>query len=50
MALEKQSGVVGVHDKEEKLTCINFSEIKGHKPFDFTVDWYQKLKREINQL
>ena len=48
-AIEKQSGVVGILDKDDKLTCISFSDIKGHKPFDFNVEWYQKLKKDINQ-
>jgi len=49
MALDKRSCVVGIHDKENKLTYIDFEEIRGHKPFDFTVEWYQKLKKDINQ-
>ena len=49
LAIEKQSGVVGILDKDDKLTCISFSDIKGHKPFDFNIEWYQKLKKDINQ-
>jgi len=49
IAINKQSGVVGIHDKSRKISCINFSEIKGHKPFDVSVRWYKQLKKDINQ-
>ena len=49
IAMKKQSGVIGIHDKSQKISCINFSEIKGHKLFDVSVGWYKQLKKDINQ-
>ena len=48
-AIKNQSGVIGLHDRSQKISCINFSDIKGHKPFDVSVGWYKQLKKDINQ-
>ncbi len=43
------SGVVGIDEKENKISCIKFSRIKGHKPFNVKLDWYIDLKKKIGQ-
>ena len=49
-ALNKESGVVGLDDgKNSELGLIDFDRIKGGKPFDFALDWYQGMLTEIGQ-
>ena len=50
MAMKRQSGLIG-HDEERGnvLRAIEFGRIKGGKPFDTSVQWYQDLLREIGQ-
>jgi pyrophosphate--fructose-6-phosphate 1-phosphotransferase len=50
-ALQGRSGIVG-HDEErsDTLSTIEFSRIKGGKPFDLTTDWFQNMLREIGQV
>ena len=48
-AMLGNSGVVGIDEKEDKISCINFSRIKGHKPFNVSLDWYVDLKKQIGQ-
>ena len=49
-ALEGKSGVVGMdEDKDGKLTLIDFSRIKGGKPFDIHVPWFTDLLNHIGQ-
>ncbi len=49
-ALEGKSGVAGLDDDyESKLRLIEFERIKGGKPFDVNVDWYQSMLKEIGQ-
>ena len=42
-----KSGVIGLKDQ---LELIDFSFIKGGKPFDCNVEWFKKLTEEINQI
>ena len=49
-ALSGQCGVIGLHEKSDKLECIDFTEIKGGKKFDIRQTWYQNLLKEIGQL
>ena len=50
-ALEGKSGVVGMdEDKDGKLTLIDFSRIKGGKPFDIHVPWFADFLDHIGQL
>ena len=44
------SGVIGVDEDNNKLSCINFDRIKGGKPFDTSVDWYKNMIKEINKI
>ena len=49
-ALNKESGVAGLDDKKNsELGLIDFDRIKGGKPFDFALDWYQGMLAEIGQ-
>ncbi|XVX20840.1 pyrophosphate--fructose-6-phosphate 1-phosphotransferase [Actinomycetota bacterium] len=50
-ALAGTPGVIG-HDEErgDELRPIEFPRIKGGKPFDISVDWYQGLLKEIGQI
>ena len=42
-----KSGVIGLKDN---LELIDFSLIKGGKPFDYNEEWFKKLTEEINQI
>jgi len=44
---ENKSGVIGLKDH---LELIDFSLIKGGKPFDYNEEWFKKLTEEINQI
>ncbi|MAD51342.1 MAG: pyrophosphate--fructose-6-phosphate 1-phosphotransferase [Candidatus Marinimicrobia bacterium] len=46
------SGVAGLdEDKNNEMSLIEFSRIKGGKPFDTSKEWYQQLLTEIeNQI
>ena len=46
-ALESTSGVVGIDDINNKLSCINFNRIKGGKPFNIHSGWFKSLLKEI---
>ncbi|MFQ6610314.1 MAG: pyrophosphate--fructose-6-phosphate 1-phosphotransferase [Fidelibacterota bacterium] len=49
--LAGKSGVVGMDEsKDGKLGLIEFSRIKGGKPFDTSLDWFQCMLREIGQV
>ena len=49
-ALNKESGVAGLDDeKNSEINLIDFHRIKGGKPFDVTMDWYQSMLNEIGQ-
>eukprot|EP00827_Trimyema_finlayi_P004538 TRINITY_DN459_c0_g1_i4.p2 TRINITY_DN459_c0_g1~~TRINITY_DN459_c0_g1_i4.p2 ORF type:complete len:146 (-),score=65.59 TRINITY_DN459_c0_g1_i4:56-493(-) len=49
-ALKWVDGVIG-HDEDHKntLRAIEFSRIKGGKPFDVKQQWFQDLLKEIGQ-
>ena len=49
-ALEGRSGLVGLDDDQNNnLRLIEFERIKGGKPFDISLDWYQSMLKEIGQ-
>ena len=49
-ALAKKSGLVGLDDDHNnQLRLIEFERIKGGKPFDISLDWYQSMLKEIGQ-
>ena len=50
-AVNGKSGVVGFdEDNSDKLDCINFSRIKGGKPFNIKSDWFLMMMKEIGQI
>ena len=50
-AIKGESGVVGFdEDNNHKLSCINFSRIKGGKPFNINADWFLTMMKEIGQI
>ena len=50
-ALNGKSGVVGWdEDNNNTLSCIDFSRIKGGKPFDTTLEWYKDMMQEIKTI
>ena len=49
-ALNGDSGLSGLDDKYGgKLSLIEFSRVKGGKPFDKNIDWFRSMLKEINQ-
>ena len=49
-AIEGNSGVIGIDQENNKLSCIAFARIKGNKPFNVNAKWFIDLKKEINQV
>ncbi len=50
-ALNGKNGVVGWdEDNNNTLSCIDFSRIKGGKPFDTKLDWYKNMMEEIRAI
>ncbi|MAJ45319.1 MAG: pyrophosphate--fructose-6-phosphate 1-phosphotransferase [Candidatus Marinimicrobia bacterium] len=50
-AVKNQSGVVGIDEQNDNdLRCIEFERIKGGKPFNPEVGWFQEMLVEIGQL
>ena len=50
-AIEANSGVVGWdQENSNKLSCINFTRIKGGKPFDISLNWYKEMMDEIKTI
>ena len=50
-ALRGQSGVIGLdEDQGNQLQCIAFKRIKGGKPFNTKVDWFQTMLKDIGQI
>ena len=50
MAVARHSGVVALdEDANDVMRCIEFERIKGGKPFNTSVDWYQKMLADIGQ-
>ena len=49
-ALNGQNGVVGLDmEVEGEMALIDFSRIRGGKPFDTQIDWFQSLLKGIGQ-
>ena len=49
-AIKCNSGVAGLDDDHNKeLRLIEFERIKGGKPFDTNVDWYETMLNDIGQ-
>lgn len=49
-ALQGESGLAGLDDDQNsQLKLIDFKRIKGGKPFDTSLDWYQSMLKEIGQ-
>ena len=45
-----RSGLVGLDDDQNnRLRLIDFERIKGGKPFDISLNWYQSMLKEIGQ-
>ena len=50
-AIQGRNGVVGCdEEKNNKLSCIDFTRIKGSKPFDTSLKWYKKMMNEIQSI
>ena len=51
-AIDGISGCMGEDEDKEgtPVRAIEFSRIKGHKPFDISQDWFQKMLKEIGQM
>ncbi len=49
-ALNGQSGVVGIDEDQDQLQCIEFNRIKGGKPFNTKIDWFQNMLKDIEQI
>ena len=49
-ALDKCSGVIGLHDDNNELMCIDFENIKGGKPFDSNQKWFLDILSDYNQI
>ena len=50
-AIKGQNGVIGWdEDNNNILSCIEFSRIKGGKPFDINQNWYKKMINEIHSI
>jgi diphosphate-dependent phosphofructokinase len=49
-AVNNISGVVGIDDETNELSCIDFDRIKGGKPFNINIDWFRKLIRKIEDV
>ncbi len=48
--LDGNSGLAGLDEnKNNQLKLIDFSRIKGGKPFDISLDWYKTMLNEIKQ-
>ena len=49
-AFQGESGLAGLDDDQDsQLKLIDFKRIKGGKPFDTSLDWYQSMLKEIGQ-
>ena len=50
VALVHRSGVIGKDmDNDNKLGLIDFNRIKGGKPFNYKIEWYNDMLNEIGQ-
>lgn len=49
-ALNGESGVVGMDEEyDDEMRCIEYTRIKGGRPFDIKADWFLKMLHEIGQ-
>ncbi len=48
-ALKGKSGVVGIDDRNNEMSIINFNRIKGGKPFDCNEKWFVEILNNIGQ-
>ena len=48
-ALKGKSGVVGIDDRNNEMSIINFNRIKGGKPFDCNEKWFVEILNDIGQ-
>jgi len=49
--LEKKTGLVGLDENNAgQLGLIDFNRIKGGKPFDTDVSWFQEMLKDIGQI
>ena len=49
-AINGESGVIGLDEYSDgTLKCISFDKIKGGKPFNHEVEWFQSLLKDIGQ-
>ena len=50
-AIQGRNGVVGRDEENnDKLSCIDFTRIKGSKPFDTSLKWYKKMMNQIQSI
>ena len=49
-ALNQNNGVVGIREDTGKISLINFEDIRGGKPFDLELDWFNELLKNIKQI
>ena len=48
--LNGKSGLAGLdEDNNNQLRLIEFKRIKGGKPFDLSLDWFQTMTKDIGQ-
>ena len=48
-SLNNKSGVVGIDDSTNKLNCISFDRIRGGKPFNVNINWFNSLIKNIEK-
>ena len=49
-ALNQNNGVVGIREDSEKISLISFEDIRGGKPFNVNLDWFNDLLKNIKQV
>ena len=49
-ALNQNNGVVGIREDTKKISLINFEDIRGGKPFNVGLDWFNDLLKNIKQI
>ena len=49
-ALNQNNGVVGIREDAEKVSLISFEDIKGGKPFNVRLGWFNDLLKDIKQI